>query len=129
MRVRGLKMKVNNTIRCFFVIVLACLIIFGGYKTFRHFTIIYEELEYAKVFVMDKAKEELGENCKVVTGRYDGQNKGYQIGCINEKGDHAIIYMVKPSINKREWFAFKVSSRIGASAVELFNKVPIIGTR
>ena len=120
-------MKRNNVIQWLIVIILISLIIFGVYKIFKHFIIIYEELEYAKIFVIDKAEEDLGENCRVVTGKYNSQDKSYQIGCISEKGDHAIIYRVKPSVNKKEWFVRQLSSRIGGDAESLFDVPHIIG--
>jgi len=118
-------MKIKPVIEIMIIITIISISVFGGFKILCRCTDISQDLEYAKTVVADKAAEDLGEDFIVVTGKYDASNKFYIIGCINAEGNHAIQYIVTPSINKKEWFVREISSRTGGSAEDLFS-VPLI---
>ncbi len=113
------KSMLSHYIQLTIIIIIVVMVIFGVFKLISRFAEIYDDGEYAKEIVSEKAKVDLGEEFEIISVKRNVNN--FEIGCINEAGDCAILYIVKHSINKDFWMVSESERRTGRRAAELFN--------
>lgn len=76
--------------------------------------------ENIHALVLEKAEEDLGKDCMLVTSRYDKRNNMYYVGYINADNTHAIMYTVQSNVSGDAWRVNSIASRKGSNAFELF---------